>query len=107
MDQKNTAFLLCQEWWSGHYDKYFNIRLIKARQSWRYFGRVHEWMKNTKYESDDEAIKAGEAVVKIEENIVLFQDRTQDDDKTAKRFHRDKELLLDDHNENPIDCSHG
>ena len=33
-------------------------------------------------------------VIKIPDNIVLYQDRTQDDDKSFKRFTRDKELLL-------------
>jgi glycosyltransferase involved in cell wall biosynthesis len=101
MDKPNTGFLLCQEWWSGQYDKYFNIRLVKARQSWRYRGRVHEWMKNTKYKDDNEQNEAGDIVQKLEGDLVIFQDRTQDDDKTSKRFSRDKELLLEDHNEDP------
>jgi|UniRef100_A0A6C0IZ29 glycosyltransferase involved in cell wall biosynthesis len=104
INEKNTAFLICQEWWSGQYDKYFNIRLIKPRQGWRYRGRVHEWLKNTKYKDDEEQNKAGEFVIKLENELVLFQDRTQDDDKTGKRFHRDKQLLLEDHLEDPDDA---
>jgi hypothetical protein len=104
MNKKTTGFLLCQEWWSGQYDKYFNIRLIKARQGWRYKGRVHEWLKNTKYEDDKDQTEAGEEVIKIENEIFIFQDRTQDDDKTGKRFFRDKELLLEDYLENPSDA---
>jgi glycosyltransferase involved in cell wall biosynthesis len=102
-DKPNTAFLICQEWWSGQCDKYYNVRLVKARQSWRYRGRVHEWIKNTKYSTDKEQNDAGELVAKISGDVVLFQDRTQDDDKTSKRFIRDKQLLLEDYNENPDD----
>tara|TARA_Y100000389_G_scaffold58873_1_gene54843 strand:- start:217 stop:1476 length:1260 start_codon:yes stop_codon:yes gene_type:complete len=101
MNKSTTGFLLCQEWWSGQFDKYYNIRLVKARQSWRYQGRIHEWIKNTKFENDEEQNEAGELVFKLENEIIIYQDRTQDDDKTSKRFIRDKELLLEDHNENP------
>ena len=93
-----TGFLLCQEWWCGQYDKYFNTRLVKARQGWRYIGSVHEYMKNTKFKSDEDA----PAVVRLDD-IILYQDRTQDDDKTSKRFIRDKEFLLKDYKENPND----
>lgn len=102
LKEKNTGFLISQEWWSGKYDKYYNVRLIKAHQGWRYRGRVHEWMKNTRYESDEEAIKDGDAVIRLE-NIILYQDRTQDDNKSRNRFARDKELLLEDHKEDPTE----
>lgn len=92
-----TGFLVCQEWWSGKYDKYYNIRFVKAREGWRYRGSVHEWMKNTKYESDD----VTPPVLRIPAETVLYQDRTQDDDKSGKRFTRDKVLLLNDHKKDP------
>jgi len=100
-DKPNTGFLLCQEWWSGKYDKYYNVRLIKANQGWRYRGKVHEWMKNTRFEDDEAAQKEGDVVVRVPADTVLYQDRTQDDDKSGKRFARDKILLLEDHKENP------
>ena len=103
MNKPNTGFLLSQEWWSGQYDKYYNIRLIKSRQSWRYTGRVHEWIENTKLKDRNDQEARDESVVKLVSEIVIFQDRTQDDDKTSKRFIRDKELLLEDHNENPAE----
>jgi len=98
-ESPTTGFLLCQEWWSGKFDKYFNQRLIKARKGWRYFGRVHEWLKDTSYESD------ALAPVKLiaPDNIKLYQDRTKDDDKSAKRFFKDREMLLKDHIDNPED----
>jgi glycosyltransferase involved in cell wall biosynthesis len=99
LNSKSTGYLSCQEWFSGKYDKYFNIRFVKNRSGWRYRGRVHEWMKNT-------SIKEGEdelPVIKMPGNIVLYQDRTVDDDKSANRFQRDYELLLRDHKENKTD----
>ena len=47
-NSKSTGFLMAQEWWSGKYDKYYNMRFVKAREGWRFQGSVHEWMKNTK-----------------------------------------------------------
>ena len=88
----STGFLLCQEWWSGQYDKYWNVRFVKNHEGWRYRGVVHEWMKNTKHPDDKTA-----PPVKRIDGVVLYQDRTKDDDKSWKRFHRDKELLLAEH----------
>lgn len=60
-------------------------------------------MKNTKFENDEEAQKSGDIVVRLPPEIILYQDRTQDDDKTGKRFFRDKILLLEDHKDNPTE----
>lgn len=98
-DQLTTpynAFLMCQHWWSGKYDKYFNTRFIRAHKGWRYKGSVHEWMADT---SDT----PGPPVYKMPDDIILFQDRTKDDDKSAKRFSRDKVLLLEDHKKDPTE----
>jgi len=101
-EKPNSAFLVCQEWYTGGgSDKYYNIRLVKNRCGWRYRGSVHEWMKDTNSKGPDPI----HPVVRIpdELGIVLYQDRTQDDDKTAKRFIRDRELLLKDYQDNPTD----
>jgi len=95
---KSTGFLTAQEWWSGQYDKYYNIRFVKAREGWRYRGSVHEWMKDTKSEPDNEP-----PIIRIPDKTVIYQDRTQDDDKSSKRFVRDKVLLLKDHKEDPTE----
>lgn len=97
MNTEYNAFLMCQEWWSGKNDKYFNTRFIRAHKGWRYKGSVHEWM----YDSFE--LKDGPPVMKMPPNIVLYQDRTQDDDKSSKRFHRDKELLLADYKKDPTE----
>ena len=86
-DNDSSGFLLCQEWWSGQRDKYFNVRFIKAHNKWRYRGSVYEYIK-----TDDEE-KDKHPIVKLPDTIVIYQDRTQDDDKSGKRFNRDKELL--------------
>lgn len=98
--KENNAFLLCQKWWSGHYDRYFNIRFVKNRCGWRYRGVVHEWLKDTTIEGPDTRYP----VIKVENDIVLYQDRTQDDDKSGKRFYRDKELLLAEFKRDPTDA---
>jgi hypothetical protein len=89
----NNGYQLKQNWKHGvTYDEYYNTRLIKNKCQWRYHGVVHEYIK-----SPIEVIK------RIFDKIVLFQDRNQDDDKSAKRFFKDKELLLEEHQKNSKD----
>lgn len=97
MKTPTTGFLVCQEWWSGQYVKYYNLRLVKARKGWRYFGKVHEWMKDTNDQGD------GDTKCRVPPEIILYQDRTADDDKSSKRFERDKILLLKEHEEDPTE----
>lgn len=91
-----TAWCVCQEWYSGVYTKYYNIRFIRARESWRYNGVVHEWIE--KKDATETYVRE-----KTPPAIVIYQDRTQDDDKSGKRFHRDKVLLLEEYHKNPED----
>jgi glycosyltransferase involved in cell wall biosynthesis len=97
IDNPSSGFLLCQEWYSGVIDKYFNVRFIKSRKEWYYLGVVHEYIKtrNEEYEKHP--------IVKLPDNTVLYQDRTQDDDKSGKRFARDKELLLTEFTKDPTE----
>lgn len=88
--KEDTGFLLCQMWKSCTIDKYFNVRLVRARNNWRYRGVVHEYITN-----------GMDTVTRCEENIVIYQDRTSDDNKSFKRFSRDKELLLAEFKKNP------
>jgi hypothetical protein len=76
---------------------YFNMRFVKARTGWRYCGSVHEWMKDTTSSTDQPRFP----VVKMHDTIILYQDRTADDDKTGKRFSRDRLLLLEDYKKDP------
>ena len=94
-DEDVTSFLLCQQWWSGVFDSYFNVRFIKSRKGWRYRGVVHEWITNINYDPNDVKNHSSEKVDLNE--VTIYQDRTQDDDKSGKRFIRDKKLLMDEH----------
>lgn len=95
---KNNGYLICQHWWSGQYDKYFNMRFVKAQTGWRYKGSVHEWMYNINAKKDEKP-----QVLRIPDDIVLYQDRTKDNNKSSKRFKRDRELLLADYKKNPTE----
>lgn len=98
--KETTGFLLCQEWFSGGYDKYWNIRFVRARSQWRYKMRVHEWPQNLNYvDGKDKDGKSEPLPYRIDQpnHPILYQDRTLDDDKTGKRFTRDKTLLLQDY----------
>jgi glycosyltransferase involved in cell wall biosynthesis len=86
----NTGYITCQQWWSGAYDNFYNQRFMKVRCGWRYRGVVHEWLKDTTSDTDEPSFP----IWKMNDDIVIYQDRTQDDDKSGKRFSRDYELLL-------------
>ncbi len=95
-----TGFYLKQKWWTGNnIDTYFNIRMCISNKGWRYKGVVHEYITNEKIK-DGPSI--GKDTIRLE-NVVLFQDRTKDDDKSFKRFFRDKELLFNEYLNNPKD----
>jgi len=89
-----TAFHLCQVWKSGAIDKYWNTRLIRSRTGWKYKGVVHEFLENTVDKTRYAHRLTGP---------ILFQDRTKDDNKSMKRFSRDKILLEKEYEKNPDD----
>ena len=95
METNNTGYLMNQHWWSGKYDTYYNTRLIKARKGWRYNGSVHEYMKDTSVDAKQ--------VVRMPNDIILYQDRTKDNNKSGSRFARDKILLLADYKKDPTE----
>lgn len=82
-----NAFFLKQSWKAGIQINYYNIRLIRSNCGWRYIGAVHEYI----YKEGEEA------KIRIP-NVVIFQDRTKDDNKSALRFEKDKELFLNEYN---------
>jgi len=94
---ESTGFHLKQSWWNGKSnDSYWNMRLIKSHKGWRYKGVVHEYIANKNYEQKD----LERYIMKIS-GVILYQDRTKDDDKSYKRFSRDKELLFNEYLKNP------
>lgn len=93
----HTGFFIQQKWWTGHsVDTYMNIRLVTSHAGWRYKGVVHEYMwKDNKMVKNQELVKGYDTTndVTTVKGITLYQDRTKDDDKSMRRFKRDKELL--------------
>ena len=97
----DTAFLLHQKWITGFDEHkqeialdYFNVRLIKPNYDWYYKQSVHEYFHNDLYE---------EANTAPHSSLIIFQDRTKDDNKTSKRVFRDIKFLLDEYSQNPHD----
>lgn len=99
LEAKNNAYLVVQLWKSQHYDRYYNTRFVKARSGWRYEGVVHEYMRDTLSKSNEPRFP----VLSVDDRVILYQDRTADDDKSKKRFSRDRTLLLEEVRKNPED----
>jgi hypothetical protein len=107
------GFYLTQMWWNGvTLDRYFNIKLIKTKEGWRYNDPVHEYImcpkakENAqkyllKLDTSGNALNNVSQDDKYEKNsyykktdgIVIYQDRTFDDDKSKQRFLRDRSML--------------
>lgn len=96
-DDLCSAYMIQQQWLAcNNLITYYNVRLIKSRFNWRFKGVVHEYIYNTKSER-----LLG--YPKCPDNIILYQNRNLDDDKSQKRFIRDQDLLLQEHLKNPDD----
>ena len=88
-----TGFHLKQQWWNGSsYDSYFNVRMILSHSNWTYKQVVHEFISKN-YINNKKPKNSDQLDIYKCDNIILFQDRTQDDDKSQRRFKRDKQLL--------------
>lgn len=100
--EKCTGFLLTQRWFSGiATDIYFNVRLVKNHWDWRFKQKVHEFPIDTGSDNGDPRFP----VYKVTgSDIELFQDRTKDDDKSSKRFKRDREILLREYVKDPTNA---
>jgi glycosyltransferase involved in cell wall biosynthesis len=85
-----TGFHLRQQWLSGKKtDSYYNVRLVISHNGWRYKGVVHEYI------CKKDSVQTASEIMMLSD-VVLFQDRNKDDDKSAKRFARDKKMLYED-----------
>jgi len=101
-----SGFHLIQSWKAGHStdtDIYKNVRLIKARNKWRYKGVVHEYITCHKEPLKEKHVENPRHIAFADDRIVIFQDRIADNHKSAPRFKRDKELLYKEFKENPND----
>ncbi|NCY24916.1 MAG: glycosyltransferase [Alphaproteobacteria bacterium] len=92
-----SGFHLRQQWWTGgSLDTYFNIRMVISHFGWRYRGVVHEYIaRNPGQDGANDILKC--------DDVILYQDRTLDDDKSQRRFKRDKILLHTAHLRIPED----
>lgn len=82
------AWLVTQEWWSGSITRYWNVRLIRPKNRWRYKEVVHEYIDRDGF---------ADVRDRIDSQIFIYQDRTQDNDKSVPRFSRDYDLLKNDY----------
>jgi hypothetical protein len=99
-NERMLGFYIKQEWNSnGKIDRFYNIRLIKSKYNWFYKTPVHEYITCDKVNLNGTAYH----VAKIENGIVIYQDRSFDAHKSTKRFTRDKELLYNEYVKNPHD----
>lgn len=102
LESPTSGWFVSQEWFLGVNElgknicKYVNVRFVKPRTGWRYKGVVHEFIYNTRNED--------EHVTDTVPNLIIYQDRTQDDDKSGKRFHRDRVLLEQEFEKYPTDA---
>lgn len=86
-----SAFLIKQQWFIGTETiEYYNIRLIRSKQSFRYKGAVHEYL-----EVDSNPDKFG--------GFVIYQDRTKGSDMSRERWKKDMVLLEKELKNNPTD----
>jgi glycosyltransferase involved in cell wall biosynthesis len=89
-----TGYKLQQCWdTKGNLTKYWNVRLVKNKSGWRYTGRVHEYIQTN----------VQGKIPEVQENCFIYQDRTDDCEKSGERFKRDVVLLLEDYNSNPTE----
>jgi hypothetical protein len=87
MDRPEKVFMMRQKWKQGrHVNKYLNARLTKRLHGWRYKAVVHEYLAPPPGENLGDRPR-------ISEEVILYQDRDDDDDKTSKRFQRDEKML--------------
>jgi glycosyltransferase involved in cell wall biosynthesis len=90
-DTSILAWHVTQTWFCGSLTTYRNVRFIRNRSNMRYVGVVHEYICKDNYSVEHE----------LPPEIVIFQDRTKDDDKTKYRFNRDLELLIRENKKHP------
>jgi hypothetical protein len=85
--KEESGFLIMQRWRASIFIDYFNIRLVRPNNGWRYKGVVHEYISSE-----------GKGANFTVQDVILYQDRIQDDGKSLFRFNKDRELLLSEYN---------
>lgn len=111
------VFHICQEWWNGiSIDKYYNLRLVRTKFNWRYNDWIHEYLTSPiadkmsrdneiynklKKEGKNPPVPDQTPIVGRVNMFTIYQDRTKDDDKSLKRFPRDRDILYEQHLSDP------
>ena len=80
-----SGYLLLQQWQSSILTSYSNIKFIKSKSGWKYKGEVHEYLYNIHTTTPN--------VVK-QNDIIVYQNRMYDNEKSQTRFTTDLSLLL-------------
>lgn len=86
-ETKEFGFFIKQKWLVHCHIEYFNIRLIRANNNWKFIGKVHEYIHRPNY-----------TPIIIIPDVILFQNRLLDDDKSFYRFSVDEKLLMEEYN---------
>jgi len=104
-DLDREAFMVYQEWLAGtDTTKYKNVRVLRNHTSWRYKKKIHEFLHRTKVEENpDNAPVVVYDRTSLNPEIIVYQNRNEDDDKTGKRFARDKLIFLEEIKADPVD----
>ncbi len=89
-----TVWLVRQQWAIGNneFTYYYNARFLRPRTGWRYKGVVHEYLYHANMADNTQVIPTA----RLPDTVMLFQDRTKDDNKTQTRFANDYRLLKAD-----------
>ena len=74
LNTQTVVYLMCQHWWSGSFNKYYNTRFIKSKSGWRYKGSVHEYLSCIDKKKNFKQYK-------MSDDIILYQDRTLDNNE--------------------------
>lgn len=97
MTLPHKVFMVNQHWLCGtSVTKYSNSRLTKSRCGWRYKKRVHEVLMPPSMQKPGDVATPDDARLNCSDEVVLYQNRNEDDDKTLRRFKRDKIFLQED-----------
>ncbi len=93
------GFHVKQCWnYSDKVDEYTNIKIIRLNSGW-YYGAtiIHEAILNNKYDISKPSWEKAQIDVVPYLNIEFYQDRSEDNEKSKKRFARDKEALYSEY----------
>lgn len=93
---KIIGFNVKQQWQIAHEKvEYLNVRLIRTKSKWKYHEKVHEYIFSPLLKQKDKYKLANL------NDVIVYQNRDTDNGKTTKRLERDKNVLLEEINNNP------